>query len=170
MLRKFGILALLPLALSACASSVPAPRYFLVLRDVPTTPSFVVIPFNGYLEQVEYANEVEESLIKAGAAVQQRPHVRDVIDEKQLGAGSAAATNDGVDAQLANRKTTEAYSVYENLTADYIVYTEKNERRIRVARRESNELVAVFKLHAFQIKADDMMSELVQKLSAGNAK
>lgn len=166
MLRNLLSVLLIPIVLSACASYTPStPDYFLVLRDVPESPSFVVIPFNSYLEQVEYANRIEESLIKAGAVVQQRPHVRDIVEEKQMGAGTAAATNDEVNAQSGELKTTEAYSVYDGVTADYVVYTEKNERRIRVERRTSNELVSVFKLHKWESKSDAMIVELVKKLN-----
>ena len=50
---------------------------FVVLRDVPESPSFVVIPANDYLHEVVFANEVENAIISAGVKVVMRPVTKD---------------------------------------------------------------------------------------------
>ena len=45
----------------------------VVLRDVPESPSFVVIPANDFLREVEFANSVEDAIISAGVRVVIRP-------------------------------------------------------------------------------------------------
>ena len=54
---------------------------FVVLRAVPESPSFVVIPANNYLNQVAFANEVEAAIIGAGVKVVSRPATKEITKE-----------------------------------------------------------------------------------------
>ena len=51
---------------------------YIVLRDVPQSPSFVVIPVTNTISEVSYANVVERAIIAAGVKVRLRPASRAV--------------------------------------------------------------------------------------------
>lgn len=53
------------------------------MRNVPESPSFVVIPANNYLYQVMFANEIEKAIISVGVKVVMPPATKDVTKEVQ---------------------------------------------------------------------------------------
>jgi hypothetical protein len=56
----------------------------VVLRDVPESPSFVVIPANDFLREVEFANNVEDAIINTAVKFVIRPAIREVTTEKTV--------------------------------------------------------------------------------------
>ena len=74
---KALIIVLLSVSLTGCVS-----HQVVVLRNVPKSPSFVVIPANGYLKEVRFANEIEGAIISAGVKVVARPATKEVMDRK----------------------------------------------------------------------------------------
>lgn len=54
---------------------------FVVLRDVPISPSMVVVPVNPLAYQVEFANDIE-GIIGSGVRVLQRPVTKEFIVTK----------------------------------------------------------------------------------------
>ena len=64
MTRPIFLLAASSLLIAACSQTV-----FLVQRDVPSSPTFTVIPANDYLYQVDFATQIEGHLISCGVKV-----------------------------------------------------------------------------------------------------
>jgi hypothetical protein len=132
------MIVLLSVGLTSCGTT-----QYVVLRNVPKSPSFVVIPANSYSNQVRFANEIERAIISAGVKVGARPATKEVVTEKEVhGAegirGSGAQSIRGADA-----KVTERYFAFDEITADYIVETFVNPEQVKITKRESMEILAV---------------------------
>ena len=118
---------------------------FVVLRDVPESPSFVVIPANNYLNQVAFANEVEAAIIGAGIKVVMfsqatKEVTKEVAIEGEIRAieGTQAARKSG------EGKLIERYiESFEEIKADYIVFTYAGSKQIRIIKRQTREILAV---------------------------
>ena len=121
----------------------------VVLRDVPESPSFVVIPANDFLREVEFANSVEDAIISAGVKVVIRPSTKEVTTEKRVqGAeGRQAGSNEAILA--ADAKLTEKYFAFDAIQADYIVHTYANSRHVKISKKESREILAIFEAQSF---------------------
>ena len=121
----------------------------VVLRDVPESPSFVVIPANDFLREVEFANSVEDAIISAGVRVVIRPSTKEVTTEKRVqGAeGRQAGSNEAILATDA--KLTEKYFAFDAIQADYIVHTYANSRHVKISKKESREILAIFEAQSF---------------------
>jgi hypothetical protein len=57
---------------------------FVSVRDVPENPTFVVLPFNDYKLQIDFANIVESAFIASGVRVVQRPSSKEVEVHKNV--------------------------------------------------------------------------------------
>ena len=121
---------------------------FVVLRDVPESPSFVVIPANNYLSQVEFANEVEAAIIGAGVKVvmfsqASKEVTKEVAIEGEIQAieGNKAARKSG-EGRLIERYV----EFFEEIKADYIVLTYAGSKQIRIIKRQPREILAVLNL------------------------
>ena len=148
-LNKLLRIALLSLvmSLSGCARIMPE---IVVLRDVPKSPVFVVFPANNYLREVEFANNVEDAIISAGVRVVIRPSTKEVTTEKRVqGAeGRQAGSNEAILA--ADAKLTEKYFAFDAIQADYIVHTFANSRHVKISKKESREILAIFEAQSFR--------------------
>ncbi|GEM_PF-4857179 len=144
---KITITSLVLLALSGCS---PSQTIFVVLRDVPETPSFVVIPANDYLYQVEFSNKVESYAISSGVKVVTRPATKEVEATKQ------AAQVDAQSSQAAGSQATltERYVAFEDTNADYIIQTYADSKQIKLIRKATKEI-----LLTFELKRTDRQSE-----------
>ena len=111
---------------------------FVVLRDVPQSPSFVVIPANTYLLEVEFGNKIEQAIISSGVKVVIRPSTKEVTTEKVL--------EKARDNQAAGMKLTERYFEFEKINADYIVQTYATSQQVKITKRETQEVLAVLTL------------------------
>ena len=139
--KLLGIaLLFLVVILAGCAPQTPQ---FVVLRDVPESPSFVVIPANDYLHEVVFANKVENAIISAGIKVVMRPATKDVTMEKTVQGAKASKTDDRALIQSADAKLIERYSAFEDIDADYIVQTYVTSRQVKISKRETEEILAV---------------------------
>ena len=116
---------------------------FVVLRDVPEAPSFVVIPANNYLSQVKFANEIEAAIISVGVKVVMRPATRDVTKEIAVGAGIQAIEGNQAAQKAGAGKLTERYVAFEAIDADYIVRTYVGSGQIRIMKNHTREILAV---------------------------
>ncbi len=125
-------------SLAGCAKT-----QFVVLRDVPESPSFVVIPANDYLREVEFANSVEDAIISAGVKVVIRPATKDVTTEKTIQGAEGKQTDDVKLILAADSKLIERYSAFEDIDADYIVRTYVSSQQVKIAKRETREILAV---------------------------
>ena len=126
--------------LAGCAPQTPQ---FVVLRDVPESPSFVVIPANDYLHEVVFANEVENAIISAGIKVVMRPATKDVTMEKTVQGAEGKRTDDRALIQSADAKLIERYSAFDDIDADYIVRTYVTSKQVKISKRETEEILAV---------------------------
>lgn len=126
---------------------VPQDRFF-ILRNVPESPSFVVIPANNYLSQVMFANEIEEAIISAGVKVVMFSQAtKEVTKEVTVGAGLQAIEGDQAARKSGTGKLTEkSVELSEGVTADYIVYTYANSKQIRIIKRQTREILTVLNL------------------------
>lgn len=139
---KTGIYCSLFLFLSGCSTQT----VFVVLRDVPDNPSFVVLPANDYLYQVEFANKIESYLLSSGVKVVTRPATKEVQATKQ------AAQVDAQSSQAAGSQATftERYVALEESNADYIVQTYADSKQIKVIRKATKEILITFQLKRFE--------------------
>ncbi|MEK7747594.1 MAG: hypothetical protein AAB300_00750 [Nitrospirota bacterium] len=77
---KTLIITLLAIMLGGCETT----NSFVVMRDVPTKPSFTVIPYNNYHYQGVFASKVEEALITLGLKTISPPTVKEVTKTSGL--------------------------------------------------------------------------------------
>jgi len=116
---------------------------FVVRRNVPTNPTFVVIPANNLLYQVEFANKIESSLLETGVSVHQRPSLKEVRKKQSVGKTEKkeSESRNSEEATLV-----EAYTAYDGLNADYLITTYAGSEQVRIIKRETNEVLASFKI------------------------
>ena len=127
------LLAIFVLTITGCARTD-----FVVLRDVPHAPSFVVIPANGYLHEVEFANKIEQAIIGSGVKVVMRPSTKEVTTEETVESAK--------DSQASGVRLTERYFAFEEFSADYIVQTYVSSQQVKITKRETQEVLVVFSL------------------------
>ena len=141
-------IALLPfvVSLAGCGKT-----QFVVLHDVPESPSFVVIPANNYFHEVKFANDIENAIIGVGLKVVMRPATKDVTTEKTVQGAEGKQTDDSALIQSADAKLIERYGIssFEDIDADYIVLTYVNFEQVKIAKRETREILAVLEISKF---------------------
>ena len=137
---KRMIILFLSVSLAGCGTT-----QYVVLRNVPPSPTFVVIPANSYLNQVTFANEIESAIISAGVSVVARPATKEVMTEKEIhGDGAEGIQGAGTHAiRAADAKITERYFAFDDFNADYIVQTYVNPEQVKFTKRNSNEILTV---------------------------
>ena len=134
---------------------------FVVLRDVPESPSFVVIPANNYLNQVAFANEVEAAIISAGIKVVMFSQARKEVTKEVAVEGEIQAIEGNQAARKSGEgKLTERYvEFFEEIKADYIVQTYAGSKQIRIIKRQPREILAILNL------SEDLYIEKGNKIS-----
>ena len=136
---KALIVVYLSFALSSCGKT-----QYVVLRNVPKYPSFVVIPANNYSHEVWFANEIENAIISAGVKVVARPVTKEVMTEKEVHGAEGIRESGAQAIRSADAKITERYFAFDEITADYIVQTFTTpEQQVKFTRKESMEILAV---------------------------
>ena len=127
---------------------VPPVHQFVVYRDVPDSPSFVVIPANNYMHEVLFANEIEEAIIACGVRVVQRPSTKQITTENSVGGLQGNQVHDPGTAvtsvREADAKRVESYWEYESIDADYFVETYVNNRNVKILKKDTREVLTVF--------------------------
>lgn len=142
--KALALLAFHLLLVSGC--TVPDPT-FVVYREIPEKPTFVIIPANHYLYQVEFANTVEAVIMSAGARVVDRPGLKEVVTESKLGQAQAEGGVAHSEVRMAGTteaeaKVTERYFEYEEINADYIVRTYADAKQVRIIKKDTKEILA----------------------------
>ena len=135
---KALMIVLLSVSLTGCGTT-----QYVVLRNVPKSPSFVVIPANNYSYEVRFANEIESAIISAGTSVVTRPNIKEVVTEKAVHGAEGIRGSDAQAIRAADAKVTERYFAFDDVTADYIVQTFTNPEQVKFTKRESKEILAV---------------------------
>lgn len=139
------VLGLILLALIGCAVPVDTIHY-VVLRDVPEKPSFVVLPAYLTPGQFEYADKIEVSLIKAGVKVVTRPPQKAVVTQKGIGAAEAQPPTEIPSVKQAGATMTESYYSYTDIIADYVVVGDEDSKRLKIIKHETQELLTSLEL------------------------
>ncbi|MDA8138604.1 MAG: hypothetical protein M0036_08110 [Desulfobacteraceae bacterium] len=158
-------------------------RDFVVYRDVPTSPEFVVLPFNQYQPQILCAEQAESALIAAGVKVIAPPPRKNVEITKGVDAGQKNLSLEAGQVQYSGKSDStasleaarafetkvEAYQGYGEISADYIVTTNGTIKyyggpyiesiRVRIFKKDSNEVLASFNTYSECIN-DDMYKTL----------
>ena len=117
---------------------------YVVLRDVPESPSFAVIPANDYLNQVAFATEIEEAIIRAGVKVVMFSQAaKEVTKEISVKEGIAAIEGNQAARKSGAGKLTERYVEFEHTDVDYLVYTYLESGQIRIIKNHTREILAV---------------------------
>ena len=116
---------------------------FLVYRDVPTNPSFVVIPTNDYLYQVEFANKIESYIIRSGLKTVRCPASKVVETKKQV----TQAQVESKEGQAAEATLTERYYSFDETDADYIVESYADTKQLKIIKKATKEILTVFELN-----------------------
>ena len=143
-MRVLWILAIM--MLFGCAY----PEYeFIVLRDVPKSPSFVVLPANDHLGQVEFANQIETAIIGCNVKVVNRPAKKDVTKTVGKGVLGLEAENNRVIQGDAGYQLIESYPSYHDFNADYIVITYATYKRVRIIKRGTEEVLASLEMKGY---------------------
>lgn len=109
--------------------------HFVVLRGVPQSPSFVVIPANSYLHEVEFANKIELAIISSGVKVVMRPSTKEVTTEQTI--------EEAKNSRASGVRLTERYFEFEEINADYIVQTYAASQQVKITKRETQEVLTV---------------------------
>ena len=144
-MRRLLLVTCLIGLLTGCASQAPQ---FIVYRDVPESPSFVVVPANNYMHQILFANEIEEAIISCGVKVVKRPSTKRITTEKSIGGLEGNRVRDPnasvSSVREADAKRVESYLEYQPTGADYMVETYSAERQVKISRRDTREVLAIF--------------------------
>ena len=145
--------------LTGCA---PPVHQYIVYRDVPELPSFVVRPPNNYMHEILFANEIEEAIIGCGVKVVQRPGTKQVTTEASIGGMQGERIHDPGTAvtsvREADAKRVESYYEYENIDADYVAETCVDKRQVRILKKETLEVLTVFYANDYLIKPGKRLS------------
>ena len=132
---------------------------YIVLRDVPQSPSFVVIPVTNTISEVSYANIVESAIIAAGVKVVLRPA------SKEIEKTTTTPTDDGDSTKI----LTERYFELDELNADYLVQTYVTPAQVKISKLSTREvltIVNIFPIYRGQggKNPNDTMLEVLSKL------
>ena len=110
---------------------------YIVLRDVPQSPSFVVIPVTNTISEVSYANIIESAIIAAGVKVVLRPA------SKEIEQTTTSPTNNGNSTKI----LTERYFALDELNADYLVQTYVTPAQVKISKLSTREVLTIINVH-----------------------
>lgn len=132
---------------------------YIVLRAVPQSPSFVVIPVNNTIPEVSYANVIESAIIAAGVKVVLRPASKEIQET------TTTPTNNGDSTKV----LTERYFALDELNADYLVQTYVTPAQVKISKLSTREvltIVNVYRVYRGQGGEDprDTMLKVLSKL------
>jgi len=143
-------------------SVVAQDEFFIVRRDVPENPSFVVIPVSWHEDDIEYADTFEETLIKFGLKVVNRPSIRNVTETKGVVSNIGTETkgvvsNTGTETkgvvsnigteQTGSKTMREEYLSYEATGAHYVILTNVNSKRAKIVNIKTREILSTSKFY-----------------------
>ena len=140
--------------LIGCAPTIQ----FVVLRDVPENPSFVVLPANDRLSEAGYANRIERALIASGVKVVRRPALKEIKTVQPVGQARNARLP---------KTTVTSESSYElaDIHVDYIVQTYRTSRQVKISKKETGEILTVLVVPEYDFDPDVLMPVQKQIIS-----
>jgi hypothetical protein len=125
---------------------------YVVLRQVPESPAFAVIPGSVSKANMDFANSVTSVLISCGVRVLERPAMLSGYSESQTsGSGSAVGSDiagglvvadvTGSSKGETSAQTVDVVELYERTSADYVVVAFANSSYLKIVRRDSKEVL-----------------------------
>jgi hypothetical protein len=126
--------------------SLFAQNIFIVRRDVPDTPSVVVVPSSWSRNDLEYADKIEEIVIGFGLKVVQRPSTRIITETKGAVGTTGGETVNGV----GTKTLKEEYVAYQETGANYLLLTDENSSRFKLILINTHELLASVKVGRYE--------------------
>lgn len=149
-LYELIICFILCVSLSGCVQT-----NYIVLRDVPLSPSFVVIPVNNTMQEISYANLIERSILSSGFRVELRPASKEI--EKTV--TEPTDKNDKI------RTLTERYFELETLTADYLVQTYAVSADVKISKLSKiSEVLTIVKVPRIYQGHGESPSDIMMKV------
>ena len=132
---------------------------YIVLRDVPQSPSFVVIPVTNTISEISYANIIERAIIAAGVKVVLRPASKEVEET------TTTPTNNGDSTKI----LTERYFELDELTAEYLVQTYATPAQVKISKLSTREILTIVNVSRVYRgqggeNPDDTMLKVLSKL------
>lgn len=132
----------------------PEPPKYKYVPAVSDKVSFVVIPFNDYIDQLEFAAKVESFLLQNGLSLVAAPRGTKLVEER-TGAGFAqdsGASNlssNSIQREESQALRIERYKIVEETKADYIVETMLTGDRgtIKFTRKNDDKIIGVFSVY-----------------------
>ncbi|RKU20254.1 hypothetical protein C6501_00365 [Candidatus Poribacteria bacterium] len=131
------------LILTGCGSHT---TNFVVYRNVPENPSFIVLPSYNTEREIAFANQIEHMLISCHVSVHLRPRTKYIENER----GARDTQKEIGEKSTEKSSVTEWYFALEDFTADYIVQTYERTYVVKISKRETNEILAVLQLPVAQ--------------------
>jgi hypothetical protein len=166
-MKPLSVITALLLLVVAGVSCTSKP-VFVMLRDVPQDPTFVVLP--GDRASLYFANEIEAALIRSKVSVRSRPPIKQIVAERTAAKASSlepqgrAASVEGAEGTL-----TERYdAIYEDFDADYVVWVYRGSRQIRIEKKETSEILSVFELPSDRTLINHYMNASLRAIGIDN--
>ena len=138
------IIILIVIVFSQCTTKY-IDRY-IILRDIPDNPSFIVIPEFSYQHKQyekgkQIANFIEEIILKFGLRAIVPPIKKEITEKKEA---TALKTSD----EEARKTIIETYSIYES-KADYAIYINIKENRLKIIKLATKDILTTFDIDSF---------------------
>ncbi|MFC1799450.1 hypothetical protein ACFL2Z_00855 [Candidatus Eisenbacteria bacterium] len=142
--KVMTLLVLAVLGIGCAGTSTP--RGYVIMRDVPENPTFMVLPAGEDVEEIKIANKVEEALISAGVSVISRPAVKSVVSERNVGASETQTSSEASESAAAGVTLKETYWAYDEIDVDYIIHTDRRVGQAKIEKRETREILVIFSI------------------------
>ena len=142
------------------------PQYTVIIDE---SERFVVLPFNNYIKQIEFASKIEGILIDAGLNLVAAPQGTKVVEERK-GGGFSSITNNSNGEEIAEGKRAdivriEKYIVPTAIDAEYIVNTmlKNSYGTIKFTRLSDNKIMGITRITGYKSTCE---KEIMKKLMA----
>ena len=134
---------LVMIAMIFCCSCGTATKIdFVILRDVPINPKITVMPANYTEAEYRFANRIEEIIIGYGVSVVAKPIRKEIETKKGAAAGQVEELSDTV--MESENYIYEKYVTLDEINADYIMFSNIREKRIKIIKTDTREVLASF--------------------------
>ena len=125
---------------------------YVVLRQVPESPTFTVIPGSVSKTNVDFANSVTTVLISCGVRVLERPAMLSGYTEsRSSGSGSAIGSTasgglsviggSGNGKEEISAQSVDVVDLYDRTAADFVVVAFASASYLKIVRRDSKEVL-----------------------------
>ena len=143
-LKMFFILVLAGGLVSACGSSS---FKYVVYRDVPQHPSFVVVPVSYAASDYRFKENTESSLIEMGLSVIEAPLLKSA-EMKAMSRSSRTIRDvqlDGSVKQVSIDDLVATSGVYDQVKADYVILVNAETDVLKITKRKTHEIQTMIK-------------------------